>query len=271
MAHTVIEARDIGACALTVAIQAEVWGRDVVVPPPLLRAAVRSGGYVGLGYGPGDEAPGGFVFGFPAIHDGRPAHHSHMLAVLRHQRGGGLARALKAAQRDHCLAQGVGLMTWTMDPLEALNARFNFARLGATARTHLRDHYGEMPDKLNAGLPSDRFEVEWPLAATRSAARLTGTDGPPSLESVEATGTAYLIRDIDGRPKTAQLPSGRALVEIPAVFQSVRRDDPARALEWRLAAREAFEAAFAAGLVATDFLRSADGRGAYLLTPEAER
>lgn len=262
-------ATDIASCALTVPIQEEVWG-DSVVPPALLLAVANNGGFVALGYAGGDDRPAGFVFGFLGIHDHHFRHHSHMLAVRREHRASGVAMALKEAQRDHCLDQGIEIVTWTMDPLEALNAHFNFAKLGAYARTYLRDHYGAMPDRLNAGLPSDRFYVEWPVGHDRTYKRLRGEDHAPALEDAEREGIRYVLRAERGRPADLGAPSGEShlLLEIPSDFQSVKRGDAALALAWRHAARTAFEAAFAAGYAAVEFLRSGDRRGAYLLVPQ---
>lgn len=265
-------ATDIAACALTVPIQEEVWG-DSIVPPPLLLAVAHNGGFVALGYVDGDERPAGFVFGFLGIQDAHFRHHSHMLAVRARHRGSGVAVALKEAQRDHCLDQGIEIVTWTMDPLEALNAHFNFAKLGTYARTYLRDHYGAMPDRLNAGLPSDRFHVEWPVGHDRTYKRLRGEDRAPTLETAEAEGIRYVLRSERGRPADLGPPAGEShlLLEIPSDFQSVKRTDRSLALAWRHAARAAFEAAFGAGYAAVEFLRGADGRGAYLLVPQPRR
>jgi predicted GNAT superfamily acetyltransferase len=263
----------IAACALTVPIQDEVWSGDVAVPAQLMLAIVHNGGFVGLGYVDGDERPAGFVFGFLGIYDFHFRHHSHMLAVRREHRGTGLAIALKEAQRDHCLDQGIEIMAWTMDPLEALNARFNFGKLGAYAREYHRDFYGAMPDKLNAGLPSDRFYVEWPIGMDRTYKRLRGEDQSPTLEGAEQEGIRYLLRADGSRPVLQDPPSGEShlLAEIPADFQAVKRQDPALALAWRTAARGAFEGAFAQGYAAVEFLRSGGGRGAYLLVPQPQR
>jgi len=260
-------AGDIAACARTVPIQEEVWSGDVAVPPQLLLAMVHSGGFVANGYVPGDPEPAGFVFGFAGIHAGRPSHHSHMLAVRAPHRHTGLAIALKSAQRRHCLAQGAAVMTWTMDPLEARNARFNFSSLGAFARDYHRDFYGPMPDKLNAGLPSDRFTVEWPIQSGQVDRRLAGAATGPTLEEVEARSVRYLLRATDDRPSDLVPPAGepQLLLEIPPDIQALKRQDPALALAWRYTVRAALEAAFAAGYAVVGFPRGADGRGAYLL------
>ncbi|HVR88907.1 MAG TPA: GNAT family N-acetyltransferase [Candidatus Limnocylindria bacterium] len=263
-------AADISACLRTVPIQEEVWSGDVVVPPQLLLATLHNGAFVALGYVDGDPVPAGFVFGFLGIYDYHFRHHSHMLAVRKEHRGSGLAVALKEAQRDHCLDQGIEIMAWTTDPLEALNARFNFGKLGTYAREYHRDFYGPMPDKLNAGLPSDRLYVEWPIGADRTYKRLRGEDPAPALEAAEGEEIRYLLRAEGTRPRLQDPPSGEShlLLEIPAAFQTIKRDDPSLALEWRTAARGAFEGAFAQGYAAVEFLRGASGRGAYLLVPQ---
>ena len=273
MSYKVETATDIASCVLTVPIQDEVWSGDVAVPPQLMLAIVHNGGFVGLGYVDGDARPAGFVFGFLGIYDYHFRHHSHMLAVRREHRGSGLALALKEAQRDHCLDQGIEIMAWTMDPLEALNARFNFGKLGTYAREYHRDFYGLMPDKLNAGLPSDRFYVEWPIGMDRTYKRLRGENQPPALEGAEAEGVRYLLRTDGDRPAPQGTPNGEShlLVEIPSDFQGLKRRDASLALEWRIAARGAFEDAFGQGYAAVEFLRAADGRGAYLLVPQPRR
>ncbi len=273
MSFRVEIATDIAACALTVPIQEEIWSGDVAVPPQLMLAIVHNGGFVALGYIESDERPAGFVFGFLGIYDYHFRHHSHMLAVRPTHRGSGLALALKEAQRDHCLDQGIEIVAWTMDPLESLNARFNFGKLGSYAREYHRDFYGAMPDKLNAGLPSDRFYVEWPIGNDRTYKRLRGEEGPPTLDDAEREGIRYLLRADGDRPALLDPPAGDShlFVEIPRDFQAVKRKVASLALEWRIAARGAFEGAFAQGYAAVEFLRSSDGRGAYMLVPQPQR
>ena len=266
-------AHDIAACALTVPLQQETWGGDVIVPPQLMLAVVHNGGFVAVGYGAEDPRPAGFVFGFLGIYDYHFRHHSHMLAVRDEYRGSGLAQALKEAQRDHSLDQGIEVIAWTMDPLEARNARFNFGKLGAFTRTYHRDFYGAMPDKLNQGLPSDRIYVEWPIGHDRTYKRLRGEDTAPPLEDAEREGIAYLLRADGERPGTvAQTKSAtHLLLEIPRSFRELKARDPQLALAWRLSAREAFERAFGEGYAAVEFLRDAGQRGAYLLVPQPLR
>ncbi|MGH2499332.1 MAG: GNAT family N-acetyltransferase, partial [Candidatus Limnocylindria bacterium] len=213
-------ATEIAACAATVPIQEEIWSGDVVVPPQLMLAVVHNGGFAALGYAEGEDRPAGFVFGFLGIQEQGFRHHSHMLAVRAPHRGTGLALALKEAQRDHCLDQGIEIVTWTMDPLEALNARFNFGKLGTYAREYGRDFYGAMPDRLNAGLPSDRLFVEWPIGHDRTYRRLRGDDRPPALEDARREGIRYLLDAEGDEPRPGGPPAGEShlLLGVPPRF-----------------------------------------------------
>ena len=76
----------------------------------------------------------------------------------------GVGRALKLAQRAHCLDVGIEEVRWTFDPMVARNARFNLVKLGAEATRLLPDFYGEMTDRLNR---DDRLlgEQQWPVVA----------------------------------------------------------------------------------------------------------
>src|SRR2546430_321352 len=170
------------------------------------------------------------------------------------------------------LRHSTWLFASTMDPLEARNASFNFAKLGAYTREYHRDFYGAMPDKLNKDLPSDRIYIEWPIGHDRTYKRLKGEDRAPSLEAAEGEGVRYVLRADGERPgKVAFAEESHLLVEIPPRFQDIKSKDPALALACRLAARDAFEAAFSRGYAPVEFLRSGDGRGAYLLVPQPRR
>jgi predicted GNAT superfamily acetyltransferase len=130
-----------------------------------------------------------------------------------------------------------------------------------------------MPDKLNQGLPSDRIYIEWPIAHDRTYKRLRGDDHPPSLEDAEREGVAYLLSADGDRPGALAetMSASHLLVEIPRAFQDLKAREAKLALEWRLAGRGAFERAFGEGYAAVEFLRGADGRGAYLLVPQPRR
>ncbi len=158
-------------------LQRIVWpGSETdVVPAHLLITAIHNGG-LAIGAFVEDEMVG-FVFGFPGLEmlpDGpHPKHCSHMMGVHPDWRQSGLGFALKRAQWQMVRHSGVLThITWTYDPMLSHNAYLNIAKLGAVCNTYRRSEYGDMRDGLNAGLPSDRFQVDWWLNTTRVERRL---------------------------------------------------------------------------------------------------
>lgn len=249
-------------------LQRAIWpGSDLeVVPLHMLTTVAQNGGLV-LGAYHG-EALIGFLMGFLGTDEGptdRPAltrlkHCSHMLGVLPEYRDHNVGYQLKLAQRDFVSSQGVRLVTWTYDPLESRNARLNIAKLGAVCATYKREVYGEMRDSLNAGLPSDRFQVDWWLTSTRVKERLFGQRAPLILESFTSAGAEVLNPSQagpEGRPRPSDrvlgLAGSLALIEIPADFQAIKAQDLGLAAAWRAQTRALFEAAFSNGYWVTDF------------------
>ncbi len=218
-------------------LQSEVWGPTFAVPVNMTVAVEHHGG---VAIGAFDSETGqllGFTLSFVAPTRfpqarGGLSHHSHMAAVIEGLRGRGLGAQLKLAQREAVLARGFNLITWTYDPLEARNATLNIRKLGCICRTYERNLYGDMADNLNAGLPTDRFEVECWLDKRC-----------PQFEPGGAT------REI----------------EIPTDFQSVKRSDLRQALAWRAHTRAQFEQAFADGFAVRAFTNRSD-RAWYTLT-----
>ena len=250
-------------------LQREIWGmQDVeIVGFETLMTAHKNGG-VTLGafdVVEGEERMVGFVFGFVGLTaGGRVKHCSHIAGAISGYRDRGVGYALKLKQREIVLAQGIDLITWTFDPLESRNARFNFHKLGVTCGVYLRNLYGAMRDKLNAGLPSDRFQVDWRIASPRVESRLRGEAGASSASALMADGVP-LVAGEPLRPSAAAAPDEeRILIQIPSDFQSLKAADRNLALEWRLHTRALFEGAFAKGYEATDLLAEG-GRSYYLL------
>ncbi len=262
------------------ALQRLVWpGNDTeVVPAHLLLTAAHNGGLVLGAYI--EERLAGVLFGFPGLYelpDGpQPKHCSHLLGVHPNLRDGGIGFALKRAQWQLVRKQSLGLITWTYDPLLSRNAYLNLTRLGAVCNTYRRNEYGEMRDDLNAGLPSDRFQVDWWVNTKRVERRLGHRPrGALDLGHYEAANIQALYRvgtSPDGWPQPPQQFStpeeSLALVEIPTDFLALKAADLHLARDWRALTREVFEACFRAGYLATDFIfeRSAPARGLYVLT-----
>ena len=99
---------------------------------------------------------------------------SHMLGVAPTARDSGLGTRLKLAQREAAIAMGLELIEWTFDPLQALNAHFNFAKLGVVVEEYEENIYGESSSPLHRGAPTDRFVAAWRIttAACRAPHRV---------------------------------------------------------------------------------------------------
>ncbi|MCG3160862.1 MAG: hypothetical protein JMDDDDMK_01938 [Acidobacteria bacterium] len=253
-------------------LQREIWGaQDIeIVAFETLMTAHKNGGVMLGAFDTveDEERMIGFVFGFVGLTaDGRVKHCSHIAGVLPAYRDRNVGYALKLKQREQALAQGIDLITWTFDPLESRNARFNFHKLGATCDTYLRNLYGAMRDTLNAGLPSDRFQVDWRIASPRVESRLRGEDAAMSSSKLMTDGVPLINPSAPRPSERAAIESERALIQIPSDFQSLKAADKNLALEWRLHTRELFEWAFAKGYTATDLLVEG-GRSYYLLEAE---
>ena len=228
-------------------LQNVTWSAVETVPSNMLIAMAHHGA-VAVGAFDVANKMLGFAFSFvsPTNISGANlglSHHSHMAAVLPEMRGQGIGVALKQAQAKAILAQGYNLMTWTYDPLEAKNANLNITKLGCICRTYIPNCYGEMRDGLNAGLPSDRFEVEWWLEQGMKD---------------EGRGMRYLRSSLFPHPSYLH-------IEIPLDIQAIKKTDMARAKAIRLQTREQFEQAFAEGFIVTGFEVTAEC-GIYLLT-----
>ena len=257
-------------------LQRAVWpGSETdVVPAHVFITAVHNGGLV-IGAFIEEELIG-FVFGFPGLDftpDGpRPKHCSHMMGIRPGQRDSGVGFALKRAQWQMVRKQGIDHITWTYDPLLSRNAYLNIAKLGAVCNTYRRSEYGDMRDGLNAGLPSDRFQMDWWVNTRRVERRLgRRARGPLKLKDFSKADlqpiytppalTSGLIRPPEHFPPL----EGRLLLaEIPSDFGALKDADFAAAHDWRLFSREFFEAAFAAGYIVTDFIYDG-GRSFYVL------
>ena len=280
-------------------LQRLVWpGNETeIVPSHLLLTAVHNGGLVIGAYDsrgtkeeeiteidfdkvgqteiPPEAPLVGFVFGFPGLYftpDGpRPKHCSHMLGVLPDYRDHGIGFTLKRAQWQWVRHQGLDRITWTYDPLQSRNANLNIARLGAVCNNYMREYYGQMRDELNAGLPSDRFQVDWWINSRRVMQRLSKKPRTRlDLAHFLSAGARILNPsqiDPRGLPRPFQEinkinyeniketeESSFLLVEIPPHLTTLKEADPILALEWRIHTRALFENLFERGYLVTDLV-----------------
>ncbi len=250
-------------------LQSTVWQGDAldIVPGHLALAISHNGGVVAGAFD--GQALVGLVIGFigtDAQSPGRVAmarlkHYSHELAVHPDYRNRGIGYALKLAQRELVMKQGIRLISWTYDPLLSVNAHLNIRRLGAICNTYIEDAYGEMRDNLNFGDRTDRFHVDWWITSKRVETRLTRERKPLDLAHFLSAGAVKLNPTrLDDRglllpSDQIYAPEGTfSLVEIPPDYQTLKSADPDLAASWREQTREVFAEAFKQGYLVTDFI-----------------
>lgn len=272
MAMQIRPLRSIDEYRQVLGLEREIWGYaddQDVVPVPIFVATVHRGGIL-LGAFDG-QVLAGFAYSIPGFRDNRPLQWSHMLGVAERYRGRGLGLQLKAEQRRLTLAMGIDLIEWTFDPMQALNAHFNFVRLGVVVEEYEENVYGESSSALHCGAATDRMIARWWLRAPGVVRRLAERAGraSPELDAADAVAVNSLHtggRWPDPGDPTLSLTSPKLLVVIPMGFSEMLAGEPDRARAWRASTRAIFSAYVSKGYRAIDFQLDRVGRcGSYLL------
>jgi predicted GNAT superfamily acetyltransferase len=262
--------------ARVVQLERDIWGPayDDVVPVPILAVSVHTGGILIGAFderrtpdGERSETMIGFVYSLPGIKDGKPTQWSHMAGVLPDYQSRGLGFQLKLLQRERALQAGLDLVQWTYDPLQAMNAHFNFAKLGVVVEEYAVNLYGVSTSPLHGGNPTDRFVADWLVRGPRVAERLGGAAPLAPVLTVEAAGRAQRAGEwLAPAAVDLDLDEKRISVEIPMGFTEMLSKAPDLALEWRMATRGIFTTYFGRGYRAVEFFLDRPSRkGAYLL------
>src|SRR5215813_5127123 len=209
------------------ALEKEIWGCDDldVLPATMLSASREVGGVLVGAYN--DQNLVGFVYGFPGLEDGEITHHSHMLAVKPSQRNLNLGYKLKLAQRERVLAQNIKRITWTFDPLQSLNAYFNFSKLGVVADKYKVNFYGESTTSFLHQFGTDRLWVSWLIQSDRVRRCLNNENSEASLSSE----LPRLVRLSNNEPlalESSKILGGPCVaIEIPTDINTLQRSAPA--------------------------------------------
>lgn len=237
-------------------VQVQAWGYSdrEVLPATMFRIGAHTGAIVLGAYAAGEGAsplPFGLAYGFPALREGQVWHHSHLLALHPDWRGSGAAVALKLAQRERALGQGLTRMTWTFDPLVTRNARLNLGKLGARAVSYHPDWYA-LGESRETAFPADRLMIEWDLTRPH-------IEHPAPLPrgewALEARG------EWPGSPRL-DLTEPQLLAEVP--LQTASLPEEVR-LAWLMALRDVLGTYLGRGYAATDLAREGE-RTFYVLT-----
>jgi len=258
-----------------VGLEREIWGytdnADMVGIPVFIFTVHRGATLLGA-YEPSGRMVG-FAYAVVGMKAGRPMLWSHMTGVLPDYRGG-LGYRLKLEQRDRALAQGYDLVEWTFDPMQAMNAHFNFAKLGGVVEEYSVNFYGESTSALHRGTPTDRVVLSWNIGSPHVVRRVS--DPSPLRARAHEVLDAPVINTtaMEGewrRNVAIDLTAGdrRVWIEIPTGFTEMQQRAPERALAWRLDVRQMFEEYLAKGYRAVDFvLQREAGFGRYLLSKD---
>ena len=238
-----------------VELEKEIWGYtdagDLVTVPVFCFTVHRGGTLVGAFDG---DRLIGFAYAVVGMKDGKPMHWSHMAGVLESHRGG-VGFALKLAQRERAMAQGLDLIEWTFDPLQTMNAHFNFSKLGGVSTEYAVNFYGESTSALHRGTPTDRLVLSWNLADPLVTKRLFENDDESRRQRIESLAAG-----------------DHAWIEIPMGFTDIQQRQPELALEWRLKTREQFQDYIGRGYRVVDFVLRRKARlGRYLLSHEGTK
>ncbi len=224
-------------------------------------AAIRNGG-IAIGAYINEEMVG-FIFAFPGYKNGTVYLHSHKMGVNPNYRKLGIGRKLKEMELKIANDIGYRLIDWTFDPLEGTNAYLNLHRLHAIAPHYIENCYGPMDDKLNYGLPTDRFIAEWWIASKHV------NKEQPWLSKIKFDENKVLLRtDInkEGLPIIISRNCEHSIISqetdneiwflpIPSNFQQIKKVDAELAKSWRLGTRSIFKMLMNEGYTAADVLR----------------
>lgn len=218
----------------------------------------------------------GFCLGFTGRKGKQLYFYSHQTGVLPELQNAGIGYQLKMKQRECVIRMGLKLMEWTFDPLRGLNGNFNFRKLGVICRTYIPNYYGIMRDELNAGMPSDRFMVEWWLKSKRVVDRERGKTPAPHFKQFLSKGTEFanetemLEKGIRRFTKTNfNLNSSFILLEIPENIRKIKETNMNLAIEWCEKIRPTFLNYFSKGYAVSDFISEkieGERRNFYLLS-----
>jgi predicted GNAT superfamily acetyltransferase len=221
-------------------MQAAMWGTlpDFLYPADLHSEGFSPGTTLAARF---DGQLAGFLFGFAKFggsplpepwerrFDGAFRLESQLLGVLPELRQHRIGLSLKRVQGEDARRRGIGVINWTVDPLQFGNAVLNFGALKAVAFDFYPDHYG-FRNELNQ-VAASRFGITW-LVETELVGRALGGEARATIAELgEVPGVA---RANDGaRGGRLDLDAPTLAIEVPDDWTALQRGDLATATAWR--------------------------------------
>lgn len=221
-------------------LQAAMWGAspDFLYPADLHSEGFSAGTTLAARLG---GRLVGFLFGF-AKFGGSPLPapwterfggdfrlESQLLGVLPELRQHRIGQSLKRVQGEDARQRGIGVINWTVDPLQYGNAVLNFGGLKAVAFDFYPDHYG-FRNALNQ-VAASRFGITW-LVRTARVGQALGGDARATIADLHDLPAIPRANDgsCDGR---LDLDAPTIAIEVPADWTTLQRTDLAAATRWR--------------------------------------
>jgi predicted GNAT superfamily acetyltransferase len=233
-----------------VLLQSNIWSKDSVTPLPQLVASIHHGGILIGAFS--ENSLIGFCYGFAGFKNGEVYLLSHMAAVRPEYQNLGVGYQLKIKQREWAVAYGYQKIVWTFDPLEVRNGYFNLCKLGAYSRTYIPAYYGEMQDKLNKGLPTDRLLIEWDVCSSLVENAISGVVPYKTEHDYEILLQPEKDTEYPSRVEQIFNPQKEGyLVAVPTNIQLLKQLNLEVAKSWRYALRSVLSEALSSGYVIT--------------------
>ena len=171
-----------------------------------------------------------------APHAGALRVESQTMGVHPDQRGKRIAFHLKRLQAADAIRQGIGIVNWTVDPLQYPNAALNVGLLRGICYDFYPDLY-PFRNELNR-VPASRLAITWLLDTKRVRGAL------------EPDARAQIL-DLANHPEIARANQGTTIhslelddpviaIEIPRDWTQIQRDSLAQAEAWRTTADRLF-------------------------------
>lgn len=222
------------------ALQQQIWGAAPEFLYPTDMHSVDFGLATSL-IARAEGEPAGFLYGMykfggPGLppdwrrrYNGDVRIESQSMGVLPDHRGRRIGYLLKRAQGQQAQDEGIGVIHWTVDPLQFPNAMLNFGLLRAVAFNFYPDLY-PFRNQLNL-VHASRFAVTWLVGSMR-------------VRESPLYGTRAHIHDLSRRPEIERVnrgwtdvnytvQSGMIAIEIPADWTQLQRESTGEAQRWR--------------------------------------
>lgn len=191
----------------------------------------------------------GFLFGFygrgkqwygsqSGFHNGQWLE-SQLMGIDPTYRRKGIGRSLKLLQRESAQQEGLEVIHWTVDPLQAGNAELNMNTLGGVAVQHYRNYYN-FRNNLNR-VAASRIGISWLVNSDRVEKHSDGYKQEYDFAQISKQSTTEIVHPIlqtaSGLKKfkvASWKPSSKTILfEIPNDWNTLQESDLTSAELWR--------------------------------------